>query len=289
MSEYGDILKGFTLNPGDEQAARETAGILKNAGENFRPEVLRLLYSCMDLTSLNTEDSKAKIREFIGGVNAFGAENPGAANVAAVCVYPNFVWTAKESLTAPGVRIAAAAGGFPSSQTFLKVKLAEAALAAADGADEIDIVLPLGAFFEENYEELIREIKEIKEVCRGALLKVILETGLLKTALHIKKAAALAMYAGADFIKTSTGKVYPGANAQAVYLMCGAIKEYRKISGKKIGLKVSGGVRGATDATAYYTLVKEILGEEWLCPRYFRIGASSLADNILKALEELKE
>jgi deoxyribose-phosphate aldolase len=288
MSECDDVLRRFDVRARDKEAEEAAAGILKKTEENLRPEVLRLLYSCMDITSLNTEDTKEKIRELVNGVNNFGAENPDLENVAAVCVYPNFVWTVKKALRAPGVRVASVSGGFPSSHTFLKVKLAEVALAAVDGADEIDIVLPLGAFFQENHEELTDEIKEIKEVCRGARLKVILETGLLKTASRIKKASVLAMYAGADFIKTSTGKVYPGAGPQAVYLMCETIKEYYRLYNKKIGIKVSGGVRTAAQAVEYYTLVKETLGEQWLTPEYFRIGASSLAGNILDTLTTLK-
>jgi deoxyribose-phosphate aldolase len=242
------------------------------------------LYSCIDLTSLNTEDSKEKIWKFVEGVNDFDGLESDINNVAAICVYPNFVQTVKETLTATDVKIASVAGGFPASQTFVEVKIAEVALAVADGADEIDIVLNVGEFLDGNYEEISNEIEEIKDACRGAHLKVILETGLLKTAANIKKASILSIYSGADFIKTSTGKVYPGANPEAVYVMCQAIKEYHQLHNKKIGVKVSGGVRTADEAVKYYTIVKDVLGKEWLTPEYFRIGASSLANNILNAL-----
>ena len=204
-------------------------------------------------------------------------------NVAAVCVYPNFVAIVKEALRAD-VKVAAVSGGFPSSQTFIEVKVAETSLAVADGADEIDIVLNSGEFFDHNIETVCEEIIEIKAACRNAHLKVILETGLLKTAANIKQASILAMYSGADFIKTSTGKVYPGASPEAVYVMCEAVKEYHLLHDRKVGVKVSGGVRTAQEAVLYYTIVKEVLGKEWLTPEYFRIGASSLAADLLNAI-----
>jgi deoxyribose-phosphate aldolase len=283
MNKYEEALKLFDSDLQEEDIRRKTEKILDKCGENNTPEVLQLLYSCIDLTSLNTEDNKESIWRFTETVNDFDGSNPDIPNVAAICVYPNFVSTVKEALTAD-VRIASVAGGFPSSQTFIEVKIAEVSLAVADGADEIDIVLNAGLFFEENWEELCREIEEIKEACRDAHLKVILETGLLNTAANIQKATILSIYSGADFIKTSTGKVYPGATPEAAYVICQTIKEYYRIHREKIGIKVSGGVRTADDAVKYYTLVKEILGEEWLNPEYFRIGASSLATNILEKL-----
>ena len=283
MSKYEDALNNFVPDLPEAEINRKTAEILNKSGENNTPEVLKLLYSCIDLTSLNTEDSKESIWRFTETVNDFDGSRSDISNVAAICVYPNFVSTVKEALTAD-VRIAAVAGGFPSSQTFTEVKIAEVALAVADGANEIDIVLNAGAFFEENWDNLCEEIEEIKAACRNAQLKVILETGLLKTAVNIRKAAIISMYSGADFIKTSTGKVYPGASPEAVYVICQTIKEYYLIHRKKIGIKISGGVRTAEDAVKYYTLVKEILGSEWLNPRYFRIGASSLATNLLEKI-----
>ena len=192
--------------------------------------------------------------------------------------------TVSGALEVSGVDVAVVAGSFPSSQTFVEVKTAETALAVADGANEIDIVLNLGLFYTENYEELADENSEIKHAARGARLKVILETGALKTAADIKKASILAMYSGADFIKTSTGKVYPGATLEAAYVMCKCIKEYHEKTGTMIGFKVSGGVSSTEDAVKYYTLVKEILGEQWLNNNYFRIGTSRAANYILSSI-----
>jgi deoxyribose-phosphate aldolase len=283
MSKYDEALSKFNFALNDEAVSRKTAEITTKSSENNTPDVLRFLYSCIDLTSLGTEDSKESIWKFVEQVNEFDGSQPDIDNVAAICVYPNFVATVKDALQAD-VKIAAVAGGFPSSQTFIEVKVAEMSLAVADGADEIDIVLNCGEFFDNNIEEVCEEIIEIKEACRHAHLKVILETGLLKTAANIKKAAILAMYSGADFIKTSTGKVYPGASPEAVYAMCEAVKEYNQLHNRKVGVKVSGGVRSAQEALVYYTIVKEVLGEEWLSPEYFRIGASSLAANLLSAI-----
>ena len=283
MSKYEESLEKFRLNLNDEEISRTTAEIIGKSEGNNTPDVLKFLYSCIDLTSLNTEDSKESIWKLVETVNDFEGSNPDVNNVAAICVYPNFVQTVKESLTAD-VRIASVAAGFPSSQTFTEVKIAEVSLSVADGADEIDIVLNVGDFLEGNYEELSVEIEEIKDACRDAKLKVILETGLLKTAENIKKASILSMYSGADFLKTSTGKVYPGASPEVTYVICQAIKEYYQLHNKKIGIKVSGGIRTVEDVLRYYTIVKETLGKEWLTPELFRIGASSLSQNILKAL-----
>ena len=283
MNKYNEALKMFEQDLQDELVKKKTFELLEKYKENNTTEILKFLYSCIDLTSLNTEDSKESIWRFTEKINDFDNTRPDITNVAAICVFPNFVSTVKEALTA-NVKIAAVAGGFPSSQTFMEIKVAEVSLAIADGADEIDIVLNLGAFYEENWEQLSEEIEEIKHACRNALLKVIIETGLLKKASDIQKATILSMYSGADFIKTSTGKTYPGANPEAVYVICKTIKEYFRIYRKKIGIKISGGVRTAKDAVIYYTLVKEILGEEWLNPQYFRIGASSLANNLLEKL-----
>jgi len=283
MNKYEEALEKFQLNLNEGEISRKTAEIIEKAKENNTPDVLKFLYSCIDLTSLNTEDSKESIWKFVETVNDFEGSESDVNNVAAICIYPNFVQTVKETLTAD-VRIAAVAAGFPSSQTFTEVKIAEVSLAVADGADEIDIVLNVGDFLDGNYEDLSVEIEEIKDACRNAKLKVILETGLLKTAENIKKAAILSMYSGADFLKTSTGKVYPGASPEAATVICQTIKEYYQLHNKKIGIKVSGGIRTVEDALNYYTIVKETLGKEWLTPELFRIGASSLSQNILKAL-----
>ncbi|HBG58941.1 deoxyribose-phosphate aldolase [Proteiniphilum sp. UBA1028] len=273
----------FTLTDRDvtEKAGRILAEKME---ENNTKEVYRKLYSCIDLTTLNTTDTRDSVWKFIEQVNAFDGSTPEVENVAAICVYPNFAHVAKEALTAD-VKIACVSGGFPTSQTFAEVKVAETALAVADGADEIDVVINVGLFLGEEYEEMCEELSEIKEACRHASLKVILETGALNTVQQIHNAAILSLYSGADFLKTSTGKGYPGATLEAAYVMCHAIKSYYGKTGRKVGLKVSGGISTTVDAVKYYTLVKELLGEEWCNPTLFRIGASRLAGNLLSEIK----
>ncbi len=205
-------------------------------------------------------------------------------------MYPNFAAIVKNTLEVDGVNIACVSGGFPSSQTFIEVKVAETALAIADGADEIDIVISIGKFLSGDYEGMCEEIQELKEVCKERHLKVILETGALKSASNIKKASILSMYSGADFIKTSTGKQQPAATPEAAYVMCEAIKEYYQKTGIKIGFKPAGGINTVNDAIIYYTIVKELLGEEWLDNQLFRLGTSRLANLLLSDIkgEEIK-
>ncbi len=272
----------FTLT--DREVTEKTDRLIaEKFEENNTRDVCKKLYGCIDLTTLNTTDTKESVWKLAEKVNAFDGETPEVDNVAAICVYPNFAQTVKDALTAD-VKIACVSGGFPTSQTFTEVKVAETALAVADGADEIDVVMNVGLFLEEEYEEMCGELAEIKDACRHATLKVILETGALKTGEQIYHAAILSLYSGADFIKTSTGKVYPGATLEAAYVMCQAIKSYYEKTGRKIGLKVAGGISTVPDAVKYYTLVKEILGEEWCNPTLFRIGASRLADVLLSEI-----
>ncbi|MDR1744026.1 MAG: deoxyribose-phosphate aldolase [Dysgonamonadaceae bacterium] len=284
-NKFQQALKNHPFTLTDEQVSEKVNKIIdERFSENDTQDVYKKLYSCIDLTSLNTTDTKEDIWKFTEKVNAFEGANPEIENVAAICVYPNFASTVKEALTAD-VKIACVSGGFPVSQTFAEVKMAETALAVADGADEIDIVLNLGLFLNEEYEELFEEISEIKHACREARLKVILETGALKTGSSIHKASVIALYSGADFLKTSTGKVYPGASPEAAYVMCSAIKSYFEQTGLKVGFKVSGGVSSVADAVNYYSIVKEILGEEWCNNSLFRIGTSRLADKLLDAIK----
>lgn len=268
----------------EQVAAQVKAMLEKHATENFTPDVLKLLHGCIDLTSLTSLDTKESIWKLAEKVNDFEGTRPDVPNVAAICTYPIFVETVKQALTAQDVKIASVAAGFPSSQTFVEVKIAETAMAVMSGADEIDVVLNLGYFMEDNFDEIAEELQEIKESCREARLKVILETGALATPENIRRAAILALYSGADFIKTSTGKGYPGATPEAVYTMCQVLKTYHSIAGRKAGLKVSGGVRTAEEAVTYYTIVKEVLGNDWLNKDLFRIGASSLVEDIEKRL-----
>lgn len=281
INKYTDTLKKYKTNIKDSDIAEKVNEIIaKNFAANNNPEVYKKIYSCLDLTSLNATDTREDIWKFTEKVNDFEGSSD-IENVAAICVYPNMIETVKEALTAD-VKIASVAGGFPSSQTFTEVKIAETALAVANGADEIDIVLNLGYFLDENYEELCEEIDEIKHACRDAKLKVILETGALKSAKKIMEASILSMYSGADFLKTSTGKGYEGATLEAAYVMCTAIKEYAAKNGRKVGFKAAGGISTTEEAVRYYTIVKEVLGEEYLSNEYFRIGASKLAENLLK-------
>lgn len=285
VDRYHEAFNKFGAAMTDEAVAANVKSILeKHFEENFNPEVLKMVHGCIDLTSLTTLDTKESIWKMVDTVNDFEGTRPDIPSVAAICVYPLFVETVKQALTAQDVNIAAVSAGFPASQTFIEVKIAETAMAVMQGANEIDVVMNLGYFLEENYDDLTAELEEIKESCRDAHLKVILETGALATAENIYKASILAMYSGADFIKTSTGKGYQGATVEAAYVMCDAIKKYHALTGNKVGIKLAGGVRSAEDAVRYYTIVKEVLGEEWLNKDLFRIGASSLVGDIEKRL-----
>ena len=277
------------LNDADVQA-QVAALIDKKVPENNTEEVKKFLFNCIDLTTLNTTDSDESVMRFTETVNQFDNEFPDLKNVAAICVYPNFAQVVKDTLEVEGVNIACVSGGFPSSQTFTEIKIAETAMAVADGADEIDIVIPVGAFLNGDYETMCEEIMELKETCKEHHLKVILETGALKTASNIKKASILSMYSGADFIKTSTGKQQPAATPEAAYVMCQAIKEYYEQTGNKVGFKPAGGINTVNDALIYYTIVKEVLGKEWLSNELFRLGTSRLANLLLSEIkgEELK-
>ena len=283
--KYHGALKRFAPALSDQETTQAVKTLLeKGVEKHMTPEVLKRIHGCIDLTSLTSLDTKETIWNLVDRVNDFEGTRPDVPNVAAICTYPNFVETVKQALTAQEVKIAAVCGGFPSSQTFMEIKIAEVGMAVMQGADEIDVVLNLGYFMEDNYEELSDELDEIKEACREAKLKVILETGALATTENIRNAAILAVYSGADFIKTSTGKGYPGATPEAVYTMCKVIREYHQLTGRQVGLKVSGGVRTAEEAVAYYTIVESLLGSEWLNRDLFRIGASRLVEDIEKRL-----
>ena len=247
-------------------------------------ETINFLHSTIDLTSLSSEDNEDKIYQFTQQVNKLDDDNPSIKPVASICVYPNFVKTVRETLTVEGVHVCAVSGGFPSSQTFSEVKVAETLLAVQDGADEIDIVLHVGNFLAGNNAAVCDEIEELREATKGKILKVILETGALQTPENIQRASILALFSGADFIKTSTGKGYPGASLEAAYVMAQVLKEYHQKYGQKRGLKVSGGVRTTEEAIHYLSIVLGVLGDEWFCNNLFRIGASSLEKDILKSL-----
>ena len=281
MDKYQEVFNKYATPLPDAKIAEQVNALLeKKYQANFTPEVLKTIHGCIDLTSLTSLDSKESIWKLVDSVNDFEGTRPDVPNVAAICTFPLFVDTVKQALTAQDVSIASVAGGFPASQTFTEIKIAETALAVADGADEIDVVMNLGYLLEENYEELTEELSEIKEACRNAKLKVIIETGALATATNIQRATLVAMYCGADFVKTSTGKGYPGATPEAAFTICETIRAYHLLTGNKVGIMISGGVRTAEEAVKYYTIVKEKLGDEWLTKDYFRIGASSLVKDI---------
>ena len=281
-SKYDIALGKYETNLDDDKIARETAVLIeKHLSENDTAEVKKFLFHCIDLTTLKCTDSEQSVMKFTEKVNEFDDKYPDLDNVAAICVYPNMAEIVNDTLEADHVNIACVSGGFPSSQTFTEVKVAETAMALHAGADEIDIVIPVGKVLEGDYEGMCDEIEELKEVCGDKHLKVILETGALKTASNIKKASILSMYSGADFIKTSTGKENPAATPEAAYVMCNAIKEYHRETGRKIGFKPAGGINTVKDALTYYTIVKEVLGKEWLNNQLFRLGTSRLANLLL--------
>lgn len=287
MDRYNEAIAKYEKNLNDEIVKNEVENLLKaHLNENCNEEVYKTIFSCMDLTSLNVTDNYESISKLVEMVNKMDNDYSNIPNVAAICVYPNFVTAVRGALEVSDVNVASVSGGFPSSQTFSEIKAIEAGLAIKDGADELDIVMNVGNFVIGNYEDMCDEINEIKEICGEAKLKVILETGALESAENIRKGAILSIYAGADFIKTSTGKIGVGATPEAFYVMCNAVKDYYNETGTKIGVKAAGGIRTASDATKYYTIVKEVLGEEWLNKEFFRIGAAGLANNLIAAINQ---
>lgn len=281
--KYQQAIDQCNVETDDAVVSAQVSELLsKHVSENSTPEVYKFLLNCIDLTTLSSTDSEASVTAFTQRVNRFEEEHPELQNVAAICVYANFAQVVRSVLEVSEVNVAVCSANFPSSQARLEVKTTETALAVSDGADEVDIVFPLGLFADGCYEEIADEISEIKQSAGEARLKVILETGSLRTAENIKKAAVLSMYSGADFIKTSTGKIYDGATVEAAYVMCQCIKDYYDKHGVMIGFKASGGISTTADAVRYYTIVKEVLGEQWLTNEYFRIGASRLANALYK-------
>jgi deoxyribose-phosphate aldolase len=246
--------------------------------------LLMSILNMIDLTSLNTTDNKSQILHVTGKVNSFSGRYSNIPNVAAICVYPNFVQVVKEKLTVKNIKIAAAAGAFPSSQTFRSIKVTECKLSVEAGADEIDIVIPVGAFLGNDFAAVADEIREIKTAIGFKQLKVIVESGLLGSYEHIFKASMIAMDAGADFIKTSTGKTPVSATPEAAFVMCRAISDFYSETGIRVGFKAAGGIVNPSDAILYYFIVRHCLGEEWLNNSLFRIGSSKLANNILSEI-----
>lgn len=249
-----------------------------------RESVLKDIFSFIDLTSLNTTDSAGTIKSFAERTAAFRFSYGDISNVAALCVFPNFVTVASEKLAGSSVRLAVVSASFPTSQTFLEVRTLETELAVRMGADEVDVVIPVGTFLEGEYDTVIEELKAVRQAAGDATMKVILETGLLRDERNIYRASVVAMESGADFIKTSTGKSQVSATHEAAWVMCRAIRDYWNETGIMIGFKAAGGIVTPDDAMIYYFIVKNMLGEKWLSRDYFRIGASRLANNILSEL-----
>ena len=268
----------------NEEVSGTVSEIIQKSENLGSQKYYELALSCIDLTTLNSTDTPAQGEKFALKVSLFSERFPGLPAVAAICVYPTLVEPVKKSLRAPGVSIASVSAGFPASQTFLDVKVLETIMAVSNGANEIDIVLNLGQFLAGDYSSAIREISTLKKACDNARLKVILETGALKSYSEIWKASFLAMEGGADFIKTSTGKLEPAATPEAAWVMCQAIKSYYEKTNLKVGFKAAGGIAETSDALKYIAIVQEVLGDEWLNNRLFRIGASRLANNLLTSI-----
>ena len=290
-SKYEEALSKYVTELDDAKVKEAVRKIIaEKVPENDTLDVKKFLMGSIELTTLKTTDSEESVLAFTEKVNQFDEAYPALPHVATICVYPNFAKIVSQTLEVDGVEIACVSGCFPSSQSYIEVKVAETMLAVKDGATEIDIVMPVGKFLSGDYEGVCDDIAELKEACGESPMKVILETGCLKTASNIKKASILSMYAGADYIKTSTGKLEPAATPEAAYVMCQAIKEYYNETGIQIGFKPAGGLNTVMDAVIYYTIVKEVLGEKWLTNRWFRLGTSRLANLLLSEIlgEETK-
>ena len=290
-SKYLQALDQYNTSIKDEDVKMAVEKLIaERVPENDTKEVKKFLLGSVELTTLKTTDSDESVLKFTEKVNEFEEKYPDLPHVATICVYPCFASIVSKSLEVEGVEVACVSGSFPSSQALLEIKIAETALALKDGATEIDMVMSVGKFLSGDYETVCDEISEMKATCGDRKLKVILETGCLKTAENIKKASILSMYAGADYIKTSTGKESPAATPEAAYVMCQAIKEYYEKTGIQIGFKPAGGMNCVHDALVYYTIVKEVLGEKWLTNLWLRLGTSRLANQLLSDIldEEVK-
>lgn len=291
-SKIDEALQKYNLEVDDAAVKAAVMKIItEKVPQNDTLDIKKFLFGSIELTTLKTTDSDESVMAFTERVNQFDAEYPDLPHVATICVYPCFAKTVSETLEVDGVEIACVSGSFPSSQALIEVKVAETALAVRDGATEIDIVMSVGKFLSGDYESVCDDISELKQACgEDVAMKVILETGDLRNGSDIKKASILSMYAGGDYIKTSTGKEKISATPEAAYVMCQAIKEYYDETGIQIGFKPAGGINTVTDALTFYTIVKEVLGEKWLTNKWFRMGTSRLANLLLSEIvgEEVK-
>ena len=289
-----ELFTKYGYAPDKEAIARHLELIASNLEQVVSDSVLKECFSMMDLTTLSPKDTPQTVAKLMEKVNSFATDYPDYPLPASVCVYPNFASVLKEHRRHPEVHVTTVAGCFPTSQSFLEVKLHEIEMAVRGGADEIDIVLALNAFLAGDYDAAGREIRESRacidrvaaELGRTVVLKVILETGLLVTHERIADASFLAMENGADFIKTSTGKVEVNATPMAAYVMCECIRKFYEQTGRKVGFKAAGGISSAMDAVCYYSIVSTLLGKEWLDKSLFRFGVSRLANQLLSAVEQ---
>ena len=284
--DYIKELEKYAPAHTDAQVAKEVAKIKMAANRNGNVDVYKFCYSAIDLTTLSCTDSVESVQAFVRKAVEFYEKYPHIPNVASICVYPPFVETVGLEIDGTAMRITSVAGAFPASQSFVEVKALEVAMAIENGADEIDIVLNPGMMLSNHVAEAASEVELLREEAKDVVLKVIIESGALKTPENIRRASLVSMFAGADFIKTSTGKIDVAATPEAAFVMCHAIKDYYNITGRKVGFKAAGGVKTPEDAALYYTIVEEVLGEEWLTTELFRIGASSAANNLISAIED---
>ena len=288
------LCKKYGYTPDKEAIDRSLEIIAQNLENVVSSEVLKECFSLMDVTTLHTEDTVQSVEKLVDKVNSLQRDYPQYPLPASVCVFPNFAATVAARRSDPRVHVTAVSSCFPTAQSFLEVKVRECELAVEGGADEIDIVLALNSFIAGDYETASREIREMKaaidrkaaEADRKVVLKVILETGLLVTPERIAEASFLAMEAGADFIKTSTGKVSVNATPMAAYIMCECIRAFHAKTGRMVGFKAAGGISNAMDAVCYYSIVSSVLGKEWLNSSYFRFGVSRLANSLMSAIEQ---
>lgn len=288
-----DYLNKYGYAPDREEIGRAIDMIAANMDNISSEQVFKDCFSMMDLTTLKTDDTPASVTRLVEKVNAFRSAYPEWPLPASVCVYSNFAATVKD-VRRCDFNITVVSACFPTSQSFLEVKLKEVEMAVEQGADEVDIVLALNAFLAGDHDAASEEIRQVRRVIdevagrqgRKVHLKVILETGLLKTPENIANASFLAMEAGADFIKTSTGKVDVNATPLAAYVMCECIAKYHEVTGRKVGFKPAGGISSAADALCYYSIVSSLLGKGWLNKEYFRFGVSRVANSILSAVEQ---
>lgn len=282
--DYIKELENYAPAHTEAQVGKEVAKIKVAANRNGNVDVYKFCYSAIDLTTLSCTDSHESVREFARKAVEFTHKFPNIPNVASICVYPPFVEDVGLEVDGTPMRITSVAGAFPAAQSFIEVKALEVAMAIENGADEIDIVLNPGLIISNHIDEAASEVELLCNEAKDVVLKVIIESGALKTPELIRRASLVSMFAGADFIKTSTGKIDVAATPEAAFVMCHAIKDYYKATGRKVGFKAAGGVKTPEDAALYYTIVEEVLGKEWLTTDLFRIGASSAANNLISAI-----